>query len=190
VRLPPRTTTPRGSHFASWPKAPSTSRASRCLRVASTPVRRTRSSRCAGCCATSRAGTPTCTGDSSSRRRRRGRFRRVVLAQGRLLDHVRARDDRARRVGRRVGAGGRAGRCEVDVTIDVPSGRMVAHVECRGNSTLRRARSPPTPPRHPAGGRGAWRHRGGARTYRPRRSLRNLGIRNLAWWRVTSLYET
>ena len=36
-------------------------------------------------------------------RRRRRRPRRAVLAQGRLLDRVRARDDRARRLGGRVG---------------------------------------------------------------------------------------
>ena len=41
-------------------------------------------------------------------RRRRRRPRRAVLAQGRLLDRVRARDDRARRVGGRVRARGRA----------------------------------------------------------------------------------
>src|SRR5215208_6169141 len=67
-RSPRRTTTRRGSRFASWPKGPSRSRASRCSPVVSTPVRPRQSSACAGCCATSRAGTPTCTGDSSSRR--------------------------------------------------------------------------------------------------------------------------
>ena len=43
-------------------------------------------------------------------RRRRRRPRRALLAQGRLLDRVRARDDRARRVGRRVGPVRRAAR--------------------------------------------------------------------------------
>ena len=43
-------------------------------------------------------------------RRRRRRPRRAVLAQGRLLDRVRARHDRARRLGGRVGRGGRAAR--------------------------------------------------------------------------------
>ena len=69
---------------------------------------------------------------SRSRRRRRCGLRGAVLAQGRLLDRVRARDDRARCVGGRVRSDPRRPTtARSEVTLDVPSGRVRAAVSVR-----------------------------------------------------------
>ena len=68
-------------------------------------------------------------------RRRRRRARRAVLAQGRLLDGVRPRHDRARRVGGRVGARRRrptTARSSSRSTC--PSGRVGARVRMEGGA--------------------------------------------------------
>ena len=62
--------------------------------------------------------------------------RRAVLAQGRLLHRLRTRHDRARRLrGRRRAGRRRPTDGEVDVVIDVPSGRVTARVERAGGRT-------------------------------------------------------
>ena len=100
------------------------------------------------------------------------RPRRAVLAQGRLLDRVRARHDRARRVGGRVGPGRRRPpTARTDVTIDVPSGRVVARVRC----ARRRGRGGDLPQR--AGLRARPRRGGRRRARRRRLRRRDLRVR-------------
>ena len=71
-------------------------------------------------------------------RRRRRRPRRAVLAQGRLLDGVRARHDRARRLGGRVGPGrGRPTTARPTCRSTCPSGRVAARVRCAGGARAR-----------------------------------------------------
>ncbi len=101
----------------------------------STPRARRRSTRCAGCSATSRAGTPTCTAASSSRPTTPGRDLGVLFwhkdGYSTACGHgTIALGAWAVETGRVAAAADG----ETDVTIDVPSGRVVARVRRRAGA--------------------------------------------------------
>ena len=124
-----RTTTRRASRSGSSRRRARRSRARRVPSGASARGRARRSTPSAGCCATSRAGTPTCTAASSSRPT-------TTAPTSACCSGTRTATRRPAGTGRSRSAPGRwrpaASRRpsdgEADVTIDVPSGRVVARV--------------------------------------------------------------
>ena len=101
-----------------------------------------RSSACGGCCATSRAGTPTCTAASSSRPTTRAPSS-ACCSGTRTASRPRAGTGRSRwRRGRSSPAGSRRrADGETELAIDVPSGRVGARVRLRGRRGRVRRRS-------------------------------------------------